>query len=341
MSFMIRVAINGFGRIGRNVLRAGWKNKELSFVAINDLSEPAILAHLLQYDSVHGVWDQEVSVDQKKLRIGRRTLPVLAQKDPSLLPWDQLDVDVVIESTGFFTKKADAALHKKAGAKAVLISAPSNDAPTYLMGTNHRDIKPNHNVVCMASCTTNSTAPVIAVMKEAFGVQKAMMTTIHAATAQQNVVDGLPPSHKNDLRRARTVFNNIIPTTTGAAKATGKAIRSVQKTFDGIAVRVPVSDGALSDITILTRKNVTVEDVNKAFKKAARLARWKNVLAVSDKPIVSSDIIGNPHAAIVDLPMTRVVDGNLVKILAWYDNEWGYSNQLVRMATEVGKRLKK
>ncbi len=334
---MLRVAINGFGRIGRTTFRAAIDRKKMKIVAINDLSEPKILAHLLKYDSVFRKWDHDVKADKNNLIIDGKKIPVYAEKDPAKLPWAEHKIDVVIESTGFFTKKADAAKHQKAGAKKVVISAPSKDAPTFLMGVNHKVCKKLNSIVSNASCTTNSVAPVAQIMKEAFGVKKGMLSTIHSVTAQQNIVDGLPHGKKGDLRRARAGFINIVPTTTGAAKATTQVVKSLKDKFDGIAIRVPTIDVSLTDFTFVTRKKATVEKVQKAFKKAARSARWKKVLAVSNEPLVSSDLIHTPYASIVDLEMIRVVDGDLVKVLAWYDNEWGYSVMLLDMVEHVGR----
>lgn len=335
---MIRVAINGFGRIGRTALKAGWDNKQIEFVAINDLTDPAILAHLLKYDSVFRTWNVSVKAGKNHLVIGGKKIPVYAEKDPASLPWKEHAIDVVIESTGFFTHRDDAAKHVEAGAKRVVISAPGKEVPTYLMGVNHKKYKKSENVICNASCTTNSVAPVAQVLDEAFGVQKALLTTIHSATAQQNVVDGLPPGRKNDLRRARSALVNIIPTTTGAAKATTLVIPKLKDKFDGIAVRVPTLDVSLTDFTFLLKKKVDTDKVNKAFKKAAKSARWKGILGVTEDPIVSSDVIGSSYSSIVDLEMTRVADGDLVKVLAWYDNEWGYSVRLIEMVENVSKR---
>ena len=334
---MLRIAINGFGRIGRTTLRAGFDRKDLEFVAINDLTEPKILAHLLKHDSVFRTWQHDVKADAKHLIIDGKKIPVFAQKNPAELPWKEYKVDVVIESTGFFTKEADAQLHITAGAKKVVISAPSSDAPTFLMGVNHKACKKNQNIVSNASCTTNSVAPVAQIMEDAFGIKKAMLTTIHSVTAEQNLVDGIPPGHHPDLRRARSGLINMIPTSTGAAKAATKVIPTLKDKFDGIAVRVPSIDVSLTDFTFVTKKKVTLEDVVNAFRSASKTPRWKHVLSVSDVPLVSSDFIQSPFASVVDVEMIRVVDGDLVKVLAWYDNEWGYSTMLLDMAAHVGK----
>lgn len=339
MAKKIRVAINGFGRIGRNVLKAGWDNKEIEFVAVNDLTAPKILAHLLKYDSVSRTWSHEVSFDEKNVIIDGKKVPVVAEKEPAKLPWGSYKVDVVIESTGRFTEMESARQHITAGAKRVVISAPAKGVPTYLMGVNHEKCSAKDTVINNASCTTNSIAPVIAVMSETFGIEKAMMTTVHSVTAEQNIVDSLPPALHPDMRRARSALINIVPTSTGAAKAVSEAIPEIKGLFDGIAVRVPSIDVSLSDFTMVLKKNVTVEEVNEAFKKAAKLARWKGVLGVSDVPLVSTDYIGSSFSSVVDLEMTRVVGGNLVKVMAWYDNEYGYSVHLVEMAANVGKTI--
>jgi len=334
---MLRVAINGFGRIGRTILKVGWKRKDIEFVGINDLTEPHTLAHLLKYDSVFRTWEETVSATKDHLMIGKKKIPVFTQTDPALIPWGKLGVDVVIESTGRFTMKEEAAKHLTAGAKRVVISAPSEDAPTFLIGVNHRDYKKDQTVVNNASCTTNSVGPVTQIMVDAFGVKKAMMTTIHSVTAEQNIVDGLPPKLHPDLRRARSALVNIVPTSTGAAKATTKVIPSLKNKFDGIAVRVPSIDVSLTDFTFLLAKKTTVEEINETFTLAARLPRWKGILGVTDLPLVSSDFIQSTFGTVVDLQMTRVVDGDLVKVLAWYDNEWGYCERLMDLVQYVGK----
>ncbi len=334
---MLRVAINGFGRIGRTVLKAGWGRKGIQFVAVNDLTEPAVLAHLLKYDSVFRTWNHTVTHDDHHVIIDGKKLPVVAEMDPAKLPWAKYRVDVVIESTGRFTDKESAGAHLTAGAKKVVISAPAKDVPTFLMGVNHKNASKKDVIVNNASCTTNSIAPVAQIMHEVFGVKKAMMTTVHSVTAEQNIVDGLPPKLHPDLRRARAALINIVPTSTGAAKATTEAVPDLKNKFDGIAIRVPSIDVSLSDFTFVVKKKTTPEEINAAFKKAAASPRWKGILAVTDEPLVSTDFVGNPHSSIVDLLMTRVVDGDLVKVLAWYDNEWGYSVRLIDMVEHVGK----
>ncbi|KKR84767.1 MAG: Glyceraldehyde-3-phosphate dehydrogenase, type I [Candidatus Uhrbacteria bacterium GW2011_GWF2_41_16] len=334
---MLRVAINGFGRIGRNTLKAGWDRPDVSFIAINDLTEPKILAHLLKYDSVFHTWPHEISFDDHHVIIDGKKIPVVAETDPKKLPWKAYDVDVVIESTGRFTNRTDASQHLEAGARKVVISAPAKEVPTYLMGVNHKTCKKGDTIVNNASCTTNSIAPVAQIMQDVFGIRKAMMTTIHSVTAEQNLVDGLPPKLHPDLRRARSALVNMVPTSTGAAKATTEVIPDLKGLFDGIAVRVPTIDVSLSDFTFLLKQKTTVEEINQTFRKAAKSARWKGILAVSDVPLVSSDFVQSAYSSVVDLEMTRVVDGDLVKVLAWYDNEWGYSVRLMDMVEHVGR----
>lgn len=339
MARKIRVAINGFGRIGRNTLKIGWENKEVEFVAVNDLTAPKILAHLLKYDSVFRTWSHDVSFDEKNVIIDGKKIPVIAEKEPAKLPWKDYKIDVVIESTGRFTEMESARAHLDAGAKRVVISAPAKGVPTFLMGVNHQKCSAKDTVINNASCTTNSIAPVIAIMNEEFGVEKAMMTTVHSVTAEQNIVDSLPPALHPDLRRARSALINIVPTSTGAAKATTEAIPELRGLFDGIAVRVPSIDVSLSDFTMVLKRNTTVEEINEAFKKASKTSRWKGILGVTDVPLVSSDFVGSAYSSVVDLEMTRVVGGNLVKVMAWYDNEYGYSVHLVEMAVNAGKTI--
>jgi len=334
---MIKIAINGFGRIGRTVFKAGFERKGVEFVAINDLTEPKILAHLLKYDSVFHEWPHRVSFDKNHLIIDGKKIPVVAEVEPTKLPWKQYAVDVVLECTGRFTDKIAASAHLKAGAKKVVISAPAKEVPTYLMGVNHNKYKKSDKIVNNASCTTNSIAPVAVIMEEAFGVKKAMMTTVHSITAEQNIVDGLPPKMHPDLRRARSALINIVPTSTGAAKATSEVVPTLKGKFDGLAIRVPTIDVSLSDFTFLLKKQTTVEEVNDVFKKAAKTPRWKGIVKASNEPLVSSDFIHESCSSVVDLEMTRVVDGDMVKVLAWYDNEWGYSMRLMDLAVFIGK----
>jgi len=331
----VRVGINGFGRIGRNVLRAGLNKKGLEFVAVNDLTDAQTLAHLLKYDSVHGKFGPRVEAKEDAISIDGKEVKVFALKDPGQLPWKDLGVDVVLESTGRFTDRAGGAKHLEAGAKKVVISAPSKDPDVSLvLGVNEKVYDPaKHHILSMGSCTTNCLAPIAKILVDEFGVEYGLMTTIHAYTADQNLVDG---PHK-DLRRARAAAQNIVPTTTGAAHATTKVIPQLKGLFDGLSVRVPVPVGSLADFTFLLKKKVTVEEVNIAMRDAAKNPLYKGVLQVTHDPVVSSDIIGNPHSSIVDLNLTKVVDGDMVKVVAWYDNEWGYANRLVEMAMVSGK----
>jgi glyceraldehyde 3-phosphate dehydrogenase len=334
---MIKVGINGFGRIGRNAFKAAWDKTGLEIVAINDLTDPAILAHLLKHDSVYRTWNHKVGSDKTNLIVDGKKIPVSAEKEPAKLPWGKYNVDVVIESTGRFTKMETASEHLKAGAKKVVISAPAKGVPTYLIGVNAEKMKKTDLVVNNASCTTNCIAPPAAVIEKVFGIKKAMMTTVHSVTAEQNLVDGLPPAGHPDLRRARSGLINMIPTTTGAAIATAEVIPSLAGKFDGMAIRVPSLDVSLSDFTFLLKKKTTVEEVNDAFRAAAKSKEMKGVLAVTDEPLVSSDFVGNTNSCIVDLPMTKIVDGDLLKVLAWYDNEWGYSCRLLEIVEQIGK----
>lgn len=335
---MPRIAINGFGRIGRNVLRAGAKIPGFEVVAINDLTDTETLAHLLRHDTVYRVNDQTIKAGKSTLTVGNKTIQVFAEKDPALLPWAKLGIDIVLECTGRFTDLDGASKHIGAGAKRVIISAPAKGGsiPTHVIGVNEKGAGKTAKVINNASCTTNCISPVAAVMHEVFGVKKAMMTTIHGYTADQNLQDG---PHK-DLRRARAAAENIVPTTTGAALATTEVIPELKGVFDGLAIRVPVPVVSLSDFTFVLKKKTTAKDINAALVKASKSLRFKGVLTVTDEPLVSSDFIGNPSSCIVDLELTKVVDGDLVKVIAWYDNEWGYSNRLAEMAIEVGKTLR-
>lgn len=334
---MKRIAINGFGRIGRAAFKLALAKKNVKVVAINDLTTTDMLAYLLQYDSVYGKYDKKISATKDALKIDGVTYPVLSEKDPAKLPWKSLKVDVVLECTGYFTSSESSQAHLQAGAKRVIISAPAKDeaTQTLVFGTDYSAecLKKSkcEPVISMASCTTNCIAPAIQVLSSAFGVEKAIMTTIHAYTSTQNLVDG--PS--KEINRTRASANNLIPTSTGAAIATTKVIRELQDKFDGISVRVPVICGSLADITAVLKKNVTREEVNEAFKKASKSPLFKGILDVSDDHRVSSDYIGDPHSSIIDLEFTRVVGGNLVKVLSWYDNEWAYSARLVEMAISL------
>lgn len=308
----------------------------VKIVAINDLTDTKTLAHLLKYDTCYGDFEKTVDHREGALIVGGKNYKVTAEKDPSNLPWKEMDVDIVLECTGIFRDKEGANLHIKAGAKKVLISAPAKGGgvKTIVMGVNEEKLKKTDKIVSNASCTTNCLAPVTDCIRKEFGIQKAIMTTIHSYTADQRIVDG---PHK-DLRRARAAAVNIVPTTTGAAIATAITIPSVKGKFDGMAVRVPTPVGSLCDIVYLTRKKVNEKKVNDCFKKASRSAKLKNILAVSDEPLVSSDYIGHPASTIVDLSLTKVVDGDLLKVVAWYDNEWGYSNRMVDMVEYIIKK---
>lgn len=337
MANKVRVAINGFGRVGRQAFKIALTKKNLEVVAINDLMETRLMAYLLKHDSVYRHYDKKVSFDKNNIIINGKKFSVLAQKEPNKLPWKKMGVDVVLECTGFFTDKKGASLHLKAGAKKVVISALGKEDIefTCVLGTRGTVEKASKGkIISNASCTTNCIAPVIQVLEDEFGIAKAMMTTAHAYTVSQGLVDG--PNHK-DPREGRAAALNIVPAVTGAAKAVSKVIPEMKGLFDGLAMRVPVPCGSISDVTCLLKKNVTVEQINNAFKRATKKPLFKNILEVSDEPLVSNDIIGNPHSAIIDLSLTRVVDGNLVKVIAWYDNEWGYANRLVEMAELVGK----
>jgi glyceraldehyde 3-phosphate dehydrogenase len=330
----IRIAINGFGRIGRAACKIALAHEDAEIVAINDLGDIENLAYLLRYDTVYGRYGAEVSVEGKFLIVGDKKIQVVQEKDPEMLPWKDMNIDVVIESTGFFTEKEGAQKHITAGAKHVVISAPtkSEDIATVVMGVNDDKLK-GEEIVSNASCTTNCSAPVMAVLENVFGVEKALLTTAHAYTATQSLVDG--PA-KGDFRRGRAGAQNIVPSSTGAAIAATKAIPKLTGKFDGISLRIPVPVVSIIDVTCVLSKDVTVEEINAAFEEAATNPMYQGVLAVTKDDVVSSDFIGDPHSAIVDLQLTRVIGGNLVKVLAWYDNEWGYSNRLVEQVLALG-----
>jgi glyceraldehyde 3-phosphate dehydrogenase (phosphorylating) len=322
----IKVAINGFGRIGRLVFKALQNDKDVDLVAVNDLTDTKTLVHLLKYDSVHGRYPVPVSAEGEYLVAGNRKVKVLSEKDPSKLPWGQMGVDIVVESTGAFRDKAKLSLHLQAGAKKVILTAPAKDEldNTVVMGVNDDTLKPSHKIVSNASCTTNCLAPVAKVLHENFGIKRGWMTTIHAYTNDQQILD-LP--HK-DLRRARAAAANIIPTTTGAAKAAGLVIPALKGKLDGIAIRVPVPDGSLVDLVAELEKPVTAEEINAAMKKAAG-SSLKGILEYCEDPVVSSDIVGNYYSSIFDSISTKVMDKTFVKVISWYDNEWGYSVRTV------------
>jgi len=331
----INVAINGFGRIGRTAFKALLKNQRVNVAAINDLGDIATLAHLLQYDSVYGKYMHNVTAEKNAIVVDKKVYSVFSIREPKDLPWKKLKIDVVLECTGVFKDRVGASGHIKAGAKKVIISAPckSKDIKTIVLGVNEEKITKKDDIISMASCTTNALSPVTAVLENSFGIKKAIMTTVHGYTATQNLVDG---PHK-DLRRARAAAINIIPTTTGAAIATTATIPSLTGKFDGMAMRVPVVTGSIVDAVYLLKKSVTERVVNEALRKASGSKKLKGVLAVTNDPLVSTDIIGSPFSAIVDLGMTKVVDFDLVKVIAWYDNEWGYSNRLAEMAEVFGR----
>lgn len=334
-----KIAINGFGRIGRAAFKVAYERDDIEIVALNDLTDNDTLGHLLKYDSVYGRYQHPVTTNDSGITIGDKHIRIFSEPDPSKLPWGTEAVDVVIESTGRFVKPEDAKAHITAGAKKVIISAPAKGegASTIVLGVNDGDLDDAGAIISNASCTTNCITPPALVIERAFGIEKAMMTTIHSYTADQNLMDG---PHK-DLRRARAAALNIVPTTTGAAKAAGEVMPALRGIFDGVAMRVPTPVGSLSDFTFLLKKKVTVEQVNEAFREAAKQPFFKGILEATDDPIVSSDVIGNSHSSIVDLGLTQVVGGNMVKVIAWYDNEWGYSNRLVEMAADIGKSLSK
>lgn len=332
-----KIAINGFGRIGRNAFKIAFDRSDLEIVAINDLSDTKTLAHLLKHDSNYGTYGQEVSFDEQHLIVGGKNIRVLAEKDPAALPWKELQVDVVIESTGLFTDPEKAKAHVTAGAKKVVVSAPTKGegAPTIVLGVNEDKLATAPEVISNASCTTNCITPVAMIIESHFGIEKAMMTTIHSYTASQRLQD----APAKDLREARNAAENIIPTTTGASIAAAKALPQLEGIFGGMSVRVPTPVVSLSDFVFITKRKVTVEEVNEAFTQAAREPYYQGILAVTNEPLVSSDFIGNSHSAIVDLPLTAVVGGNMLKVVAWYDNEWGYSNRLVEVVADTGRLL--
>jgi glyceraldehyde 3-phosphate dehydrogenase len=351
-----RIAINGFGRIGRASFKIALEKGDCEIIAINDLTNPRVLAHLLKYDSAYGTYGKEIYLEEdgKKITLeksgkekdfftqtasetflvidGKKT-KLISEKDPSKLPWKEHEIDVVLECTGRFDEDDAALAHIEAGARKVILSAPAKGGQiqTFLKGVND-DQYLGQNALSNASCTTNCISPVVKVIHSEFKILKSALTTVHALTAGQNTVDGPPSPVKPDLRRARAAGFNMVPTTTGAAKATTKAITDLENKFDGIAIRVPVITGSISDITMLVEKKTTVEEVNKALEEAAGKPQFKGILDVTWEPLVSSDIVGSSYSAIVDLTLTKVIDGDLVKVLAWYDNEWGYSHRLIEMA---------
>ncbi len=333
---MTKVAINGLGRIGRATLKVLLDTPELELVAVNDIAPLKNFVYLLRFDTVYGRYEKSVEERDGNLIIDGQEIRFLSERDPANLPWKEMGVEVVFESTGFFTEREGASKHIEAGAQHVIISAPtkSEDTPTIVHGVNTQ-MGLGIDVLSTASCTTNSLTPVVEIIGRRIGVEKALMTTVHGYTASQALVD----SPMKKMRRGRAAAQNIVPTSTGAAVATTKALPEYENQFDGVALRVPVPVGSISDITFLTSRDTTVEEVNNILKEEAATDRYRDIFAVSEDELVSSDIIGDPRASIADLEMTRVVGGNLVKVMAWYDNEWGYTNQMVRQALElVGER---
>ena len=332
---MVKLAINGFGRIGRNALKIAIERRDIEIVAINDLTDTKTLAKLLQYDSSYGIYDVEVKYDEKNLIIGNKKIRVFNEKEPASLPWKDLGVDVVIESTGLFTDPAKAKAHIDAGAKKVVISAPAKGegAKTIVIGVNEDTLDKTDVIISNASCTTNCIAPVMKILEDNFGIDKAMMTTVHSYTASQRLQD----APAKDLREARAAAENIVPTTTGASKAAALTIPSLTGRFNGLSVRVPTPVVSLADITAVLKRSVTKEELVKTLKKAASEPYYEGIVDATEEELVSTDFRGNAHSAIIDLPLTDVVGGNLIKVVAWYDNEWGYSNRLIELAADFGK----
>ncbi len=332
-----KIAINGFGRIGRNAFKIAFERSDIEIVAINDLTDNKTLAYLLKHDSNYGTYGHEVSASDDGIVVDGKTIKVLAEKDPAALPWGDHNIDVVIESTGFFTDKEGASKHIAAGAKRVVISGPtkSEGVDTIVLGANDDKVAGSTEVVSNASCTTNSLGAIMAVLDAEFGVEKSMLTTVHSYTASQALQD----APKKDLREGRNAAENMVPTTTGAAIAVTKTLPQLEGKFDGVSVRVPTPVVSISDVTALLSRDTTVEELNDVFKKAAAKPYYQGILGVSDEPLVSSDYIGNSNSGTVDLALTKVVDGNLIKVMVWYDNEWGYSNRLVELVADIGKSL--
>ena len=332
-----KIAINGFGRIGRNAFKLAFERDDIEVVAINDLTDTKTLAHLLKHDSTYGTYHYDVSYDENSIFVAGKQIRVLAERDPVLLPWGEFGIDVVIEATGLFVQPEKARAHINAGAKKVVVSAPAKGegAKFIVLGVNEHELTREDDIISNASCTTNCIAPVMAVLEREFGIEKSLMTTVHSYTASQRILD----APAKDLREARSAAENIVPTTTGAAIATAKVIPSLEGKFDGLSVRVPTPVVSLSDITAVLKRNTTKEEINEVFKRAAADPFYQGILAVTDEPLVSMDFKGNSHSSIVDLSLTNVVDGNLIKVVAWYDNEWGYSNRLVEIAADVAVNI--
>lgn len=332
---MIRLAINGFGRIGRCAFKIAFERQDAEIVAINTIGSPMELAHLLKYDSAYGVYDHDIDYDDKHIIVDGQPILFLQEADPSRLPWDRLKIDTVMECTGKFRAPADARAHIKAGARKVVISAPAKGqgAKTVVLGVNEEVVTADDDVISCASCTTNCIAPVMKVLEDNFGIEKAMMTTVHSYTASQKLQDDAT----KDLREARAAAVNIVPTTTGASKATALTIPSLEDKFNGLSVRVPSLVVSLADITAVLKRKTTVAELNRVFEKAAEEPYYEGILAVTHEQLVSTDFRGNSNSAIVDLPLTDVVSGDMVKLVAWYDNEWGYSNRLVELSVDFGR----
>lgn len=329
---MVKVAINGFGRIGRNAFKILMGRDDAEVVAINDITDAKTLAHLLKYDSTYGAYDGEVSFNEHAIIVDGKEIPIYAEKDPKNLPWRDLGVDVVIESTGFFTKPEDARAHIEAGARKVVISAPAKGegAKTVVLGVNENTVQASDEILSNASCTTNCIAPIMKVLEDEFGIDKAMMTTVHSYTGSQRLLD----APAKDLREARSAAQNIVPTTTGASKAAALTIPALKDRFNGLSVRVPTPVVSLSDITAIIKRDTTKEELAELFKRKANEPYYEGIIGVSEQELVSSDFIGDPRSCIVDLPLLDVVGGNMIKVVAWYDNEWGYSNRLVELAVD-------
>lgn len=333
---MIKLAINGFGRIGRNAFKIAFERRDVKIVAINDLTDTKTLAHLLKHDSSYGTYDRDVKFDEENLIVDGEKIRVFSEKEPKNLPWGEYQVDVVIESTGFFTDPKKAADHLEAGARKVVISAPAKGegAKTIVIGVNEDTVTEDDKILSNASCTTNCIAPVMKVLEDNFGIEKALMTTVHSYTASQRILD----APAKDLREARAAAENIVPTSTGASKAAALTIPALKGKFDGLSIRVPTPVVSLSDITAVLKRDTTIEELQEIFKKAAKEPFYEGILGVSEEPLVSIDYRGNSHSSIVDLPLINVVGGNLVKIVAWYDNEWGYSNRVLDLTRIVNER---
>ncbi|MEK7175728.1 MAG: type I glyceraldehyde-3-phosphate dehydrogenase [Patescibacteria group bacterium] len=337
----IRVAINGFGRIGRAFLRIAWERPEIEIVAINDLGDITNMAYLLKYDTVYKKFEHAINNSENQIIIDDKKISFISEKDATKLPWKDLNIDIVIESTGIFTSYAASKIHLDAGAKKVVVTGPMKDEPqeipgaTILMGINEEKFK-DSIITSNASCTTNAASPIIAILDEALGIQKAILNTVHGYTASQSLVDG---TSKKDLREGRAAAQNIVPSSTGAAIAVTKAFPKLTGLFDGISIRVPVPAGSIVDITFLAKRNTTKEEVNEILKKAGEEKKWKNIFTTTEEALVSSDILNNPHGSIADLALTRVVGGNLIKVMGWYDNEMGYTYTLVEHIIKAGENL--